>query len=77
MTALLLLAPQTPLLFQGQEYGSTRPFYYFADHEVDLAKLVREGHDPQLEKAVALALADLAQHPPAQPEKPKYPDYHH
>jgi tricorn protease len=40
-------------------------------------KAVSEGHDPQLEKAVALALADLAQHPQAQPEKPKYPDYHH
>jgi tricorn protease len=40
-------------------------------------KAVSEGHDPQLEKAVALALADLAQHPPTQPERPKYPDYHH
>ncbi len=43
LTALLLLAPQTPLLFQGQEFASSAPFLYFADHEVDLAKLVREG----------------------------------
>jgi maltooligosyltrehalose trehalohydrolase len=43
MTALLLLAPQTPLLFQGQEFGSTAPFLYFADHEPELAEKVRRG----------------------------------
>ncbi len=29
MTALLLLGPWTPLLFQGQEFGTSRPFLYF------------------------------------------------
>ncbi|HEV7393559.1 MAG TPA: alpha-amylase family glycosyl hydrolase, partial [Burkholderiales bacterium] len=29
-TALLLLAPQTPLLFQGQEFAASSPFLYFA-----------------------------------------------
>lgn len=29
ITTLLLLGPQTPCLFQGQEFGSTRPFFYF------------------------------------------------
>jgi maltooligosyltrehalose trehalohydrolase len=43
LTAVLLLGPETPLLFMGQEFGATTPFNYFADHEVDLAKLVREG----------------------------------
>jgi maltooligosyltrehalose trehalohydrolase len=43
LTAVLLLGPETPLLFMGQEFGSTTPFNYFADHDVDLAKLVREG----------------------------------
>lgn len=43
LTAVLLLGPQTPMLFMGQEFGSTTPFNYFADHDVDLAKLVREG----------------------------------
>ena len=37
LTTLLLLGPCTPTLFQGQEYGSTRPFHFFADHEPDLA----------------------------------------
>lgn len=43
LTTLLLLSPNTPLLFQGQEFAASNPFLYFADHEVDLAKLVREG----------------------------------
>jgi maltooligosyltrehalose trehalohydrolase len=43
MTALLLLQPQTPMLFQGQEFAASAPFLYFADHEPELAKKVREG----------------------------------
>jgi len=31
MTALLLLGPWTPLLFQGEEFGASSPFLYFAD----------------------------------------------
>jgi maltooligosyltrehalose trehalohydrolase len=31
MTALLLLAPWTPMLFQGQEFGASKPFLYFSD----------------------------------------------
>src|SRR5262249_43484124 len=29
MTGLLLLAPGTPLLFQGQEFGASAPFLFF------------------------------------------------
>lgn len=43
MTGLILLGPGTPMLFQGQEFGSTRRFQYFADVPPDLAKLVGEG----------------------------------
>ena len=43
LTALLLLQPQTPMLFQGQEFGARSPFLYFADHKPELAKLVRDG----------------------------------
>jgi maltooligosyltrehalose trehalohydrolase len=43
MTALLLLGPSTPMLFQGQEWGSTRPFLYFADHDAKLAPKVAAG----------------------------------
>jgi maltooligosyltrehalose trehalohydrolase len=31
MTALLLLGPWTPLLFQGEEFGAASPFMFFAD----------------------------------------------
>jgi maltooligosyltrehalose trehalohydrolase len=31
MTALLFLGPWTPLLFQGQEFGASSPFMFFAD----------------------------------------------
>jgi len=39
-------------------------------------KAVSEGHDPQLEKAVSLAMEQLAKQPPEQPKKPAYPNYH-
>ena len=43
LTALLLLAPGTPMLFQGQEFGATTPFLFFADHDAQLRPLVQEG----------------------------------
>ena len=43
ITTLLLLAPWTPLLFQGQEFGATTPFLYFADHREELRGPVRKG----------------------------------
>ena len=39
-------------------------------------KAVSEGHDPQLEKAVSVAMEQLAQHPVQTPVKPPYPNYH-
>src|SRR5262249_41416570 len=42
-TALLLLGPWTPMLFQGQEFGASSPFLYFADHQPELAALVSDG----------------------------------
>jgi maltooligosyltrehalose trehalohydrolase len=43
LTALLLLAPGTPLLFQGQEFAASALFAFFADHNAELAELVRKG----------------------------------
>jgi maltooligosyltrehalose trehalohydrolase len=40
---LLLLMPQVPMLFMGEESGSRAPFLYFTDHGPELAKAVREG----------------------------------
>jgi maltooligosyltrehalose trehalohydrolase len=43
LTALTLLGPGTPLLFQGADFASSKPFLYFADHNPELAPLVRQG----------------------------------
>jgi maltooligosyltrehalose trehalohydrolase len=43
MTALLLLGPGTPLLFQGQEFAASALFLYFADFDEQLNAAVREG----------------------------------
>jgi maltooligosyltrehalose trehalohydrolase len=48
MTVLLLLAPQTPLLFQGQEFAASSPFQYFADHTGELPELIRKGRLKEL-----------------------------
>jgi len=47
------------------------------DVEVELdPKAVREGHDPQLEKAVAVVLSELEKNPIPTHHKPPYPNYH-
>jgi maltooligosyltrehalose trehalohydrolase len=43
LTALLLLGPGTPMLFQGQEFGASNRFNFFADHNSELAQLVAKG----------------------------------
>src|SRR5205814_4489005 len=43
LTALMLLIPGTPMLFQGQEFGASSPFLFFADHNPELAKAVQNG----------------------------------
>jgi maltooligosyltrehalose trehalohydrolase len=42
--ALVLASPFVPMLFQGEEWGASAPFFYFTDYqEPELAKAVREG----------------------------------
>ena len=43
LTAVLLLAPQTPLLFMGQEFASSSSFPFFADHVEPLRSAVHAG----------------------------------
>lgn len=43
LVALTLLSPGTPMLFQGQEFAASSPFYYFADHDGELAEMVARG----------------------------------
>jgi len=64
LTALTLLGPATPMLFQGQEFASSAPFLYFADHKAELAAPIADGRrefltqfpsiiDPDVQAALA------------------------
>lgn len=58
LTALMLLAPGTPLLFQGQEFAASAPFLYFAQHEDELDELIRRGRQEFLAQFPHIASAD-------------------
>jgi maltooligosyltrehalose trehalohydrolase len=55
ITALLLLIPGTPMLFQGQEFASSAPFLFFADHHGELAAAIRTGRADFLSQWRSLA----------------------
>jgi maltooligosyltrehalose trehalohydrolase len=60
LTTLWLLSPPTPMFFQGQEFGASAPFLFFADHEPELAKLVREGRREFLVQFPSIAVPEVA-----------------
>lgn len=57
VTALLLLAPETPMLFMGQEFAASAPFLYFADHTPELQRLVIKGRKRFLSQFPSYATA--------------------
>ncbi len=57
LTVLLLCAPQTPLLFQGQELFSSSPFSYFTDHPSDLQAAVARGRSEFMAQFPTIACA--------------------
>jgi len=58
LTAVLLLGPGTPMLFQGQEFSASAPFLYFADHKPGLAEQVARGRGEFLSQFPGLASAE-------------------
>jgi maltooligosyltrehalose trehalohydrolase len=54
-TVLLLLLPETPLLFMGQEWAATTPFQYFTDHHEALGRLVTQGRRREFEQFTAFS----------------------
>jgi len=52
---LLLLSPQIPMLFMGEEIGSETPFMYFTDYHDELAKAVREGRNREFSQDPVVA----------------------
>jgi maltooligosyltrehalose trehalohydrolase len=59
VTAFLLLGPGTPLLFQGQEFAASSPFYFFADNNPELRPLVRKGRLKFLSQFPRLAQPEM------------------
>lgn len=55
MTGLLLLGPQTPMLFQGQEFAASSPFLYFADNNQSIVDIVAKGRNEFLSQFLPLA----------------------
>ena len=59
LTALLLLAPETPLLFMGQEFAASTPFLFFTDFpNAELGKQVHEGRKQFLAQFPSFASPD-------------------
>lgn len=59
VTAVFLLLPQTPMLFQGQEFAASTPFFYFADHKDEIARSVAQGRADFLAQFRALAAPEM------------------
>ena len=55
---LLMLCPQIPLLFMGEETASKSPFLFFTDHHAELADAVREGRRAEFAGFAAFADPD-------------------
>jgi len=56
---LLLLSPQIPLVFMGEESGEERPFLYFTDHaSPELAEAVKTGRRAEFSKFPAFSSAE-------------------
>jgi maltooligosyltrehalose trehalohydrolase len=68
LTALTLLGPATPLLFQGQEFGSSAPFLFFADHDGDLREAIRAGRREFLSQFPSIRDSGVALPAPDDPE---------
>lgn len=54
-SALLLLCPQTPLIWMGQEWAASSPFLFFTDHNPELGRLVTEGRRKEFARFTAFS----------------------
>jgi maltooligosyltrehalose trehalohydrolase len=71
MTALLLLGPWTPLLFQGEEFGASSPFMFFADiGDASVRDAIRKGRAEWLAPFLSLTKEQALTTLPA-PDDPK------
>lgn len=59
ITTLLLLSPQTPMLFMGQEWAASAPFLYFSGHHDELAPLIKAGRAKELSQFASVATPEM------------------
>ncbi len=69
-SALLLVLPQVPLLFMGQEWAATSPFLFFTDHNPELGEAVRKGRREEFARFAAFRDPDARQRIP-DPQAPE------
>ena len=50
LSSIVLLLPQTPMLFMGEEYGARQPFPFFCDFAGDLGKAIQQGRRQEFSK---------------------------
>ena len=70
VSALLLLAPATPLIFQGQEFASSSRFAYFGDLQPPIDAAMHQGRRLFLEQFAGLATEAMQSRVP----RPSDPD---
>jgi maltooligosyltrehalose trehalohydrolase len=59
VSTLLLTAPETPLLFMGQEWAATSPFLFFTDHHEELGRQITTGRREEFASFKAFADPEL------------------
>jgi maltooligosyltrehalose trehalohydrolase len=70
LSVLLLLSPQIPLIFQGQEFGADTPFYYFSEQNHELAEKIFKGRKEFISQFASFKSIDvLNEIPPPHDER--------
>ena len=64
VSAVVLLLPQTPMLFMGEEWGASTPFLFFCDFSGDLAEAVRKGRREEFARFPEFQDPDMRQRIP-------------
>lgn len=60
LTTLLLVGPQTPMLFMGQEWAASTRFLYFSDHRGELPEMIRKGRARELSQFPSMSTREMA-----------------
>ncbi len=68
IAAVLLLLPQIPMLFMGEEWAAATPFPYFSDYGGELAKAVQRGRAEQMVRTSNVDAETLSRVPDPQAE---------